>query len=56
MLTLKGLSITEAVVISRRHRTWIVESGGRLFGFPPRLFHHIVEQRRSGEPARQPAS
>ncbi|MBC8749268.1 hypothetical protein OKW42_008052 [Paraburkholderia sp. WC7.3d] len=55
-LTLKGLSITEAVVVSQRHRTWIVESGGQLFRFPPRLFHHIVQQRRSGEPARQPTS
>ncbi|TCG09206.1 hypothetical protein BZM27_06680 [Paraburkholderia steynii] len=56
MLTLKGLSITEAVVVSQRHRTWIVESGGQLFLFPPRLFHHIVQQRRSSEPARQPTS
>lgn len=46
VLTLSGLSIREAVVVNRHHRTWIVESGGRLFRFPPRLFRHIVGQRR----------
>ncbi|TCG08595.1 hypothetical protein BZM27_11015 [Paraburkholderia steynii] len=45
VLTLSGLSIKEAVVVSRHHRSWIVESGGRLFRFPPRLFRHIVGQR-----------
>lgn len=50
VLTLSGLSIKEAVVVSRDHRTWIVESGGGLFRFPPRLFRHIVEQRRVDEP------
>ncbi|CAM2187777.1 conserved hypothetical protein [Paraburkholderia sacchari] len=49
VLTLIGLSINEAVVVRRHHRTWIIESGGRLFKFPPRLFRHIVEQRGADE-------
>ncbi|MFM0239727.1 hypothetical protein [Paraburkholderia phytofirmans] len=56
ILTLSGLSITEAVVVRRIHRTWIVESGGRLFEFPPRLFRHIVGQRHAGDATGQPAS
>lgn len=49
VLTLSGLSINEVVVVNRHHRMWIVESGGRLFRFPPRLFRHIVEQHSADE-------
>lgn len=56
ILTLSGLSITEAVVVRRIHRTWIVESGGRLFEFPPRLFRYIVEQRHANDASAQLAN
>ncbi|WP_395065453.1 hypothetical protein [Paraburkholderia silvatlantica] len=56
ILILSGLSISEAVVVSRRHRSWIVESGGRLFRFPPRFFHHIIGQRRAKESATHPTA
>lgn len=46
-LTFKGLSITEAVVVGRRRRTWIIECNGMHYALPPRLLRHVVEQRHA---------
>ncbi|PQV44117.1 hypothetical protein [Paraburkholderia sp. BL21I4N1] len=43
-LTFSGLSITQAVVVGKRRRTWVVECNGHRYALPPRMLRHIVEQ------------
>jgi hypothetical protein len=49
-LTFKGLSITEAVVVGRRRRTWIIECNGIRYALPPRFLRNVVEQRHATTP------